>query len=93
MLDQTRNQIRQLVLARRYVVTLHAYDEMAADNISVWDLEAALLNGTVQEQQRDRETSERKYRVAGSALDERPIEVIAKIGPTGKLIVITAYTR
>jgi len=93
MLDPIRNQIRQLVLTRRYVVTMHAYDEMAADSISAWDLEAALLNGTVEEQQRDRETAERKYRIAGTALDDRPIEVVAKIGPAGKLVVITAYTR
>ena len=91
MFARTLKQIQQLVLARHYVITLHAYDEMGADGLSVWDVESALLSGAVSEQQRDRETAERKYRVAGTALDGREIEVVTKIGPTGKLVIITVY--
>ncbi len=64
---------------------------MAADGFDVWDVEAALLNGRVVEQQRDRDTGERKYRVAGAALDEHRMEVLVKFGPSGKLIIITVY--
>jgi hypothetical protein len=91
MYERMLNRIRQLVLERRYVVTLHAYDEMAADGLGVWDVEAAILRGNVIEQQRDRDTAERKYRVTGTALDNRQIEVVVKVGPTGKLVIVTAY--
>ena len=85
-------QIRQLVLERRYVVTRHAYDEMAADSLGLWDVESALLNGEVLEQQRDRQSGELKYRIGGRSLDEKSLEVVAKMGPTGRLIIITVYT-
>jgi len=91
MHDKVLSQVRRLVLERRYVITLHAYDEMAADSLALWDVESALLNGQVLEQQRDRQTAEVKYRVGGRALDERSIEVVVKIGPTGKLIILTVY--
>lgn len=91
MFDRILKQFQDLLLARRYVITLHAYDEMGADDFSVWDVESAFLNGTVEECQRDRQTAERKYRIAGTALDGRGIEVVAKLGPTGKLVIITVY--
>ena len=65
---------------------------MAADSITLWDVESALLNGEVREQQRDRQSAERKYRVGGRSLDERSLEIIVKIGPTGRLVIITVYT-
>ena len=54
MHERIARQVRQLVLERRYVVALHAYDEMAPDSLSLWDVESALLNGEVLELQRDR---------------------------------------
>lgn len=91
MHEKILSQVKQLVLELRYVVTLHAYDEMAADSLALWDVESALLNGQVLEQQRDRQTGGTKYRVGGRALDERLVEVIVRIGPAGKLIIITVY--
>lgn len=43
MFERILTRIRQLLLERHYVVTLHAYDEIAADGFDVWDVEAALL--------------------------------------------------
>lgn len=91
MYERVLNRIRQLVLERRYIVTVHAYDEMAADNFAIWDVESALLNGKIIEQQRDRVTGERKFRIAGVGLDNRRMEVVVKVGVTGKLIIITVY--
>ncbi|MFH1037906.1 MAG: DUF4258 domain-containing protein [PVC group bacterium] len=91
MYGRVLNRIRQLVLERRYIVTVHAYDEMGADNFAIWDVESALLNGTIVGQQRDKDTGERKFRVAGEGLNNRKIEVVVKVGATGKLIIITVY--
>jgi len=91
MHERLLRQVRQLVLERRYVVTLHAYDEMAADSLTLWDVESGVLNGEVLELQRDRQSAELKYRIGGRSLDNRSLEVVAKIGPTGKLVIITVY--
>ena len=91
MHERIFKQVRQLVLERRYVITLHAYDEMAADSFALWDVESGLLNGEVLEQQRDRQSAELKYRIGGRSLDDRSLEVVVKIGPTGKLVIITVY--
>jgi hypothetical protein len=42
------------VRARRYVVTVHAADELDADECDVVDLEFGILTGTIIEAQRDR---------------------------------------
>jgi len=91
MYERFIKRIRHLVLERRYIVTLHAYDETSADDLSIWDVESALLNGQIVERQRDRQTTEHKLRINGMALDDTKIEVIVKFGPTGKLIIITVY--
>ena len=83
--------MREKVRASRYVVTLHARREMVDDELSTDDVERAILTGQIQERQRDRVTAEWKYRLQGAATDERPIEVVAKLSPMGKLVVITIY--
>jgi len=35
--------MRRLVLEQRYVVTVHADDEMDADDLTVYDLESAVV--------------------------------------------------
>jgi hypothetical protein len=84
--------MRQLVLERRYIVTAHAYDEMAADNLTVWDVESAILTGKIVERQKNQATSENKYRLRGETLDGSSMEVVAKFSITGKLVVITVYS-
>jgi len=72
-------------------VTLHALDEMDADDYGVFDLESGVLTGTIIEAQRDLATRERKYCIRGATSDGRGIELVAKFGVGGKLIVITVY--
>jgi len=92
MYDRLLNRMRRLVLERRYIVTAHAYDEMAADDIAVWDIEGTILTGKIVERQKDRVTSENKYRLRGKALDGSSMEVVAKFSVTGKLVVVTVYS-
>ncbi len=84
-------RLHALILSREYVVTLHAYDEMAADDLTVWDVESAILTGKIVEKQKDARTKEWKYRVRGSSIDGVPMEVVVKLGMTGKLVFITVY--
>ena len=84
-------RLRALILSRQYIVTLHAYDEMAADDLTVWDVESAILTGQIVEKQKDANTSELKYRVRGTSIDGSPMEVVVKLGMTGKVIFVTVY--
>ena len=67
-------RIRDLILSGRYVVTAHAYDEMADDNMTIRDVERTVLTGTIRERQRDIEGAEWKYRVRGDPLVALPLK-------------------
>ncbi len=91
MFGQILNRIRERVRARQYIVTLHAAEEMDDDGFSMSDVEHAILTGSIRERQKDRDTGESKYRLVGHVLNNRRIEVVAKLSITGKLVIITAY--
>lgn len=91
MFNQILNRMRERVQTRQYIVTLHAEEEMDDDGFGIFDVEHAILTGGIQERQKDRDTGESKYRLIGHALDNRRMEIVAKLGVTGKLVIITAY--
>ena len=85
-------RIRRLVLQRQYVVTIHADEELHADGLTVYDFERIILTGEIVERQRDRDTSESKYRIQGQTIDRSSAETVVKIAVTGKLVILTVYT-
>ncbi len=68
MYDAELKRMRELIRARRYVMTLHAEDEMDADGLTIFDIESVILTGHITERQRDRQPDEWKYLVRGQAL-------------------------
>jgi hypothetical protein len=74
-----------------YVMTVHAEEELDAEDLAVFDVESAILNGRIFERQRDRKTGETKYLVRGRALDDEAVVVVVKLGPTGKMVIVTVY--
>lgn len=91
MFDGVLHELREKIRARLYVVTAHARLEMLDDNLLTVDLEQAVITGSIVERQDDHRTAELKYRVRGAAADGRTVEVIAKQGPTGKVVFVTVY--
>jgi hypothetical protein len=91
MFDRILKRMRERIRSRRYVMTLHAEQEMDADELTIYDVERGILSGKISERQRDEVTSEWKYRIRGKTLDGEEVEVIAKLGPTGKLVILTVY--
>jgi len=91
MLQRIWKQIREKVRQRQYVMTLHAEEEMSDDNLSIFDVERSLLTGEVVERQKDAVTGEWKYLVKGDTVAGDEMMTIAKISPTGKLVIITVY--
>ena len=72
-------------------MTLHADEEMDDDDLSIFDVERAILNGEIIERQQDTSPKELKYIVRGQTIDGSYIIIVAKIGTTGKLVVITVF--
>jgi hypothetical protein len=83
--------IQEKIRLRQYVITLHAEEEMADDAFTVYDIESGILTGDILECQKDWTTAESKYRIQGEAVMGEAIEIIAKLSPTGKVVIITVY--
>jgi hypothetical protein len=72
-------------------MTLHAEEEMNEDGLTIYDIERGILTGQILERQKDKVTAEWKYLIRGETVEGREIELIVKLGPTGKLVIITVY--
>lgn len=91
MFDRILKRMRGLVRTRMYVMTVHAEDEMNSDGLTIYDVESIVLTGQITERQKDRASAEWKYLVSGQSLGEDSATVVAKFGPTRKLIIITVF--
>jgi Domain of unknown function (DUF4258) len=85
--------LRRLVRSRHYLVSIHAADELEDDGLFVLDLENIILSGQIVERQRDRATHELKVVIRGQSLHGSPCCAVAKVGPTGRAIIITVYVE
>jgi len=86
-------QMREKIRTCQYVMTLHAEEEMSDDNLTVFDVEHAILIGKIVERQKDHKTGEWKYLVKGKTLIGSEIVVVTKLSPTDKLVIITVYGK
>ena len=91
MHERFLKRFREKIRARAYVMTVHAEEEMTEDGFSIYDVERGVLTGSILERQRDLASHESKYRVRGKTVEGNPIEMLAKLSPTGKLVIITVY--
>ncbi|MFZ2960381.1 MAG: DUF4258 domain-containing protein [Candidatus Ozemobacteraceae bacterium] len=82
---------REKIRLREYVMTLHALEEMEDDGFSVFDVERAILTGSIVEKQKDLVTGENKYLVRGQRIKGKFMITVGKIGATDKLVIITVY--
>jgi hypothetical protein len=93
MFERVLTTMRERVRTRHYVMTVHAEEEMDADGLSIFDVENAILSGRIVEQQVDRAWGDRKYVIRGRPLEgDDAVLVVARLGPTGKLVILTVYT-
>lgn len=86
------SRIREKIRSRQYLMTYHARREMNYDDLTVYDVERAILTGKILERQKDETTNEWKYRITGKTVAGGKVEVVAKISPTDKLVIITVYS-
>lgn len=91
MFELILKTMRDRIRSRNYIMTLHADEEMSNDDLSVYDVEHGVLTGKIMERQKDRATAEWKYRVRGKTITGGNVEIVAKFGATGRLVIITVY--
>ena len=87
ILKEMRDKIRKL----QYIMSIHADEEMNDDCLTIFDVERCILTGKILERQKDNATAEWKYRIHGKSFSGGDVDVVAKISPTGKLVIITVY--
>jgi Domain of unknown function (DUF4258) len=91
MFERTLGRFRSLIRSGEYLLSIHALEEMAEDDVLTEDVENVILTGGIVERQIDRATRERKYVFLGRDLAGNPIGVVAKIGAVGKVVILTVY--
>ncbi|HEY2987389.1 MAG TPA: DUF4258 domain-containing protein [Candidatus Binatia bacterium] len=91
MFERILKRMQEQVRTRQYVMTVHADDEMDDDNLTIYDAEEGILTGEILRRERDRVTAEWKYWIRGETMDGAEVEEIAKLSPTGKLVIVTVY--
>jgi len=84
-------RFRFLIRSGAYVLSIHALEEMADDDVLTEDVENVILTGSIIARQIDRATRERKFVFAGRSLAGDPVGLVAKIGVAGSAVVITVY--
>jgi hypothetical protein len=91
MFERMLGRFRSLIRSGEYLLSIHALEEMAEDDVLTEDVENVILTGGIVERQIDRATRERKYVFLGRDLAGDPIGVVAKIGAVGKVVILTVY--
>ena len=91
MFERTLGRFRFLIRSGEYLLSIHALEEMAEDDVLTEDVENVILTGSIVERQIDRATRERKYVFIGRDLAGDPVGLVAKIGAAGKAGFITVY--
>lgn len=84
-------KIRELVERGDYVLSIHAENELANDDLAERDLEAAISNGTIIGRERD-QIGRAKYLITGRTQGGRELTAVVQLFQTRRLVVIiTAY--
>ncbi|MGR3304247.1 MAG: DUF4258 domain-containing protein [Candidatus Scalindua sp.] len=70
-------KIRQKIVDRNYYISSHAEEEMLDDDLERKDMENAILKGRI-EKKMTRDIRGTRYRMEGSAIDGRSIQVLCR---------------
>ncbi|MBW4476128.1 MAG: DUF4258 domain-containing protein [Tolypothrix brevis GSE-NOS-MK-07-07A] len=87
MFDKILQSMQDKIANQQYVMTIHAEEEMSDDGLTIYDIEQGILTGEILERQKDRLTGESKYRIRGTTVEDGEVEIIAKLGITGKVVM------
>ena len=87
VIDRIRNAIR----TGNYDMTHHAIEEMAEDNLGIYDIESSILNGKIIRIEKE-DPRGTKYVIEGIGVDQSTsIGVVGRFKETGIFLIITVY--
>jgi hypothetical protein len=89
--ERILKQMQEKIRTRQYIMTLHAEEEMDDDELSIFDVERAILTGEIIERQKEHKTGEWKYLIKGHTLTNYNLIVVSKLSIIGKLVIITVF--
>ena len=85
------DRIRDTVRVGNYDMTRHAVEELAEDDLGIFDVESAVLNGKIIKREKD-DPRGIKYVVKGVGTDRvTPIGVVGRFKETSAFLIITVY--
>ena len=82
--------MRESVRQNRIILTIHAIEEMDADDLFKEDLEHCTRGGKISNRQWDGDFKDYKYILAGETRSGEEMEVVANLR-SDKIIIITVY--
>lgn len=77
MFPNILSKFKECIRENRYIVTLHGEEEMDEDELSIFDVERAVLTGVIIERQKDSKKEECKYIIRGATIDSSIISIVA----------------
>ena len=84
-------RIRDAILYGEYDLTRHAIDEMAEDELGIFDVESAILDGEITKTEMDDPRGPR-YTIIGLAEDQKTeVGVVDRFTDTDIYLIITIY--
>jgi len=83
-------QIKQKIIDEDYLLSSHAEEELKDDDLTIYDLENAVLKGFI-EKKLTKDYRGVRYRIEGPSLDGRIIHVICRFKEVSNLLIITVY--
>jgi hypothetical protein len=87
IIDKIRNAIR----TGNYDMTYHANEEMAEDDLGIFDVEAAILNGRIVRTEKD-DPRGTKFVLEGFGVDYATrIGIVGRFKETADFLIITVY--
>ena len=91
MLSRELERICNAILDGRYILTEHAYDEMANDELDVLDVESAILTGEI-DKVFTMDPRGVRFVIIGHATDlETPVGVVVRFVEQDQLLISTVY--
>jgi hypothetical protein len=85
------DRIRQKILLRDYDLTVHAVEEMAEDDLDLFDIEEAVLNGAIVRRNKH-DSRGTKYTVEGLASGgEKLVGIVGRFHGIDRFLIITVY--
>jgi len=91
MYENILKRLQLSILQNEYLLIFHVEEELEDDDLTIFDLESAILSGKIIQRQKDFQTSEYKYKLNGKTLAGEILEIIVKFSLRGRTIIITSY--